>query len=262
METIDTKLSEHQKILDRISMKMIRHDSTLEILSTKWVGMPWGSDDSPEGLESYSELKEGRHPIPNRDTARVDSPDPDCGDANDAERVSPPKRKPRRRRSPNPPSDSSSSDSSSESSEGNRRRSNRNNRRPNRRRTIFDTAADTLDRTQNNLIMYQKQPSYDHIKLVKIGAFAAMDFVESAIEYQRKWKIELPLPVLVSTSARSLIISKNQTRYKKKYRRPLDEAEFLDLDQATFLECLRFAAKPLNVTQFQQLLQFVKFELP
>ncbi len=84
-----------------------------------------------------------------------------------------------------------------------------------------------------------------------------MDFVESAIEHQWKWKVELSLPVLISTPALSLIISKKQARYKKKYCRPLDEVEFLNLDQVTFLAVFR---QTLNVTQLQQLRQFVKFK--
>jgi hypothetical protein len=122
-----------------------------------------------------------------------------------------------------------------------------------RKLSLLDRVADQISNPLNSIVMYQQQPSFDHIKLEKLNIPSVFRWTDAIDEYQTKYRINLPLSTMISTEVRESIISRN---------RNLDSANFHQITPLKLLKCLQKAARPNNIAEFQMALnKFVNFDI-
>lgn len=125
-----------------------------------------------------------------------------------------------------------------------------------RRETIIDKIASQADRSKNNIIMYQQQPSFDHIQLSKLTCFHVLRFVGEIVDYQDRFNITIKPTQLVTTQVKSIIIAHNSNR-------GITELNFSNLSTKEFLLALQRATRPLDRTQFyNNIMKNVDFQIP
>ena len=123
------------------------------------------------------------------------------------------------------------------------------------RKSVMKQLAEQTDNEKNRLVMYQQQPSFDHIKLVKLDIPSVVKFMEDLANYQSMYGIALPVPTLVSPKIREIIISRN-------YYLGINVSNFYLLKTIELLEYLREAIKPTDKVMFQTAItRYVEFEI-
>ena len=123
------------------------------------------------------------------------------------------------------------------------------------RKSVMKQLAEQTDNEKNRMVMYQQQPSFDHIKLVKLDIPSVVKFMEDLANYQSMYGIALPVPTLVSPKIREIIISRN-------YYLGINVSNFYLLKTVELLEYLQEAIKPTDKVMFQTAItRYVEFEI-
>jgi hypothetical protein len=103
-------------------------------------------------------------------------------------------------------------------------------------------------------VMYQTQPSYEYIKLEKLSVFSTVEFMDEVYFYENKYKINLPVPSLLSSKIRDMIISLDPSM-------KLNQINFYNLSTRKLFYRLQNAVKPTDQNQFRKYLEKIDFKI-
>jgi hypothetical protein len=147
------------------------------------------------------------------------------------------------------------SDSSSDSSDSSKKASPVTLRRSKRRDSYLDKAAKTQSTGGNSIVMYQQQPSFDHIFLSKLNVPSAVKFVSDILNYQTRYAIKLNISTQISDNIRDNLIAQDSDY-------SMDEAKFYTLSSRQILGMIQRIVRPNDRATFQSYLsKYVSFKL-
>jgi len=115
------------------------------------------------------------------------------------------------------------------------------------RKSILENVSISAEKERNKMVMYQQQPSFDHIKLTKLDVDSVIKFMRAFTEYQDKYGINLKGTTLISEDIQEEIISQY-------YHEDMDDASFFELSNAKLMEKIQKAVRPTDAPSFLAIL--------
>jgi hypothetical protein len=112
------------------------------------------------------------------------------------------------------------------------------------RQSILERNIQNSEDSAIQLQMQARQPPYDHIKLTSVHSLAqVIKFIDEAEKYQTQHRIKLPLPSLVSDTARDDIMTEDHK---------LTIAKFYNLSDLELFDLLQKKVKPGSPLEFSR----------